>query len=131
MLRQAVDIVDGVWYHYCMSIGNRDRINADHGNPLGMSVKKPQDTRRYYVLALNQRSFIEWVKREKKNLQACTYCGVESGMVGINFTNPEIEMVVISGWADGKGQNFLEAGSTMIAHYCQDKRVHEYPKYVL
>lgn len=78
------------------------------------------------MLARSEREFVQWVRLRKKNLQACTYCGTAESMRGVGFSNPEVELVAVgkgrSDWAEGKGQDFWEAGSVLIGKYCIEKR---------
>lgn len=108
-------------------IGKRSSLKdiVPHGLKEGMSVTRPADSRRYYVIAGNGLEFARWVKLRGKNLQACIYLGTVEGMKGLSFANPEIELVVVgAGWKE-KGEAFWEAAHALISRYCLDKRKHD------
>lgn len=92
-----------------------------------MTASAPQNSIKYYVLARSQQDFLVWVKGlgGKVKLQDCNYIGTIAGMQGLCFASPEVELVALSGYFEGKGEEFLQEACRMISRYCLDKRLHD------
>lgn len=90
---------------------------------------KHSTTVRTYVVAPNTDYFMQYVKVVKKNLQDCKPVTSVEGCRGLGFTSPLDELVVLSGWEQGKDIGWIDAVHHLISRYCQDKRVHDVPRY--
>lgn len=95
--------------------------------PPGMTASAPQNSIKYYVLARSQQDFLVWVKGldGKVKLQDCNYIGTIAGMQGLCFASPEVELVALPKYFEGKGDEFFQEAARLISKYCLDKRVHD------
>lgn len=81
-------------------------------------------SKRYYVLAPTHQRFIAWLQATKHKLEECTYLGQEEQMLGIDFSNPDRELIVLEDHFRGKPRGYDDAAATLLARYCLQRRVH-------
>jgi len=79
---------------------------------------------RYYVLCAREKDFARWVSESGHNLQACKCVSLPEQCVGVGFSSPLVELIVIRGWDKKGGAKWVEEGSRLMARYCLEKRVH-------
>lgn len=87
----------------------------------------------FYVIARNREWFMEFVRQSGLKLQQCKYISVVERGNGIDFSSTLKELVVISGWLEGRvgDEIFLEECFQTISRYCLQKRIHQPLKWTL
>lgn len=81
---------------------------------------------RYYVLASGLKQFGEWVEG-KENYRKYVYLVTADQIPGIRFNSPDIELIALPGWEEGRNIEFITRGRNMIMNYCSEKNVKEVP----
>lgn len=78
---------------------------------------------RFYVISRDLAQFREWAKGRGLELQACKQLCAPVDFMGLDFTSPTREFVLLSGYREGRDDFTLSLFDTAIARYCRDRRI--------